>query len=142
MVTLSLQSYSVEQLKEFLNYIKLFLVLQRDIVCLERSKVVLNIGINSSRLLISNSQHLKLIILFYIVIKWNHSLRQIFKLLYTTSGTADVYNNIVKLTKWSYDLKGCLFLLFIYYLSFPFLFIIRLKLLYFNQTIKQKGLYS
>jgi len=72
----------------------------------------------------------------YTVIKWNYSLYKILKLLYTTSRTMDVYNNIIKLAKWSYNLKGYLFLLFISYFPFSFLFVVRLKLFHFNLTAK------
>ena len=53
-----------------------------------------------------------------------------------------MYNNIIKLAKGPYSSKGCLLLCRIPYFSSSFLFLVRLKLLHFNQTLKKEGLYS
>ena len=54
----------------------------------------------------------------------------------------DIDNNIIKLANQPYNPKSCSLLYFISYLSSSFLFLVRFKLLYFNQITKQKGLYG
>ena len=59
-----------------------------------------------------------------------------------SSRALNVHNDIVKLAKGAYkpELRSPLF--FVSYLSFLLLFVIRLKFIYFNNVLKQEGLYS